>query len=76
MNASYTLLIVEAGDPVPWTKPEDPSFNENSPFGGPKREKFAAAFLDGHIQMLPADFDREMIRRMINWRNTEPVELP
>ena len=76
-GTSNTLLVVEAGDPVPWTKPEDPSFNENSPFGGPKRTKiFAALFADAHVQTLPQNFDRKMIGRMINWQNTIPVNLP
>ena len=76
-GASNTLLIVEAGDPVPWTKPEDPSFNENSPFGGPNRAKvFAVLFADAHVQIVPQDFDREMIGRIINWQNTKPVTLP
>ena len=76
-GASNTMMIVEAGEPVPWTEPEDPSFNENSPFGGPNRAKtFAVLFADGHVQTIPANFDRQMIRRMINWQNTEPISLP
>lgn len=72
-----TLLVVEAGDPVPWTKPEDPTFNENSALGGPNRAKiFAVLFADGHVQTIPQSFDREMIGRMINWQNTEPINLP
>ncbi len=74
--AANTLMAIEAGDSVPWTKPEDPDFNESSPFGGPKRVKFVAVFVDGHVQTLPQDFDREMIRRMMNWENTEPINLP
>ena len=76
-GASNTVMVIEAGEPVPWTKPEDPSFDENSPLGGPMRVKvFAALFADGHVQTLPQNFDRKMIGRMINWQNTEPVNLP
>jgi len=76
-GCSNTLLIVEAGEPVPWTKPEDPSFNENGPFGGPNQAKiFAVLFADGHVQTIPQSFDRKMIGRMINWENMEPITLP
>ena len=74
--ASNTLLVVEAGEPVPWTKPEDPSFDENSPFGGPNRRDFYALFADGHVQKLRAKTDPGLIRKLINWQNTEPVNLP
>lgn len=74
---SNKILAVEAGEPVPWTKPEEPGFDENGPFGGPKRASFfVVLFADGHVQTLPQNFDPEMIRRMIDWRNTEPVNLP
>ena len=75
-GASNTLMIVEGGDPVPWTKPEDPSFNENGPFGGPNRKDFWALFADGHVQKFPAKTDPALIRKMINWQNTEPIQFP
>ena len=75
-SMSNTLLVVEAGEPVAWTKPEDPSFDENGPFGGPKRVPFAAVFVDGHVQILQPNIDRPLMRKLINWQNTEPVQLP
>ena len=76
-GASNTLMVVEAGEPVPWTKPEDPSFDENSPLGGPKRVKvFAALFADGHVSTMPTTLDRQTIRKGINWQNMEPITWP
>jgi len=53
-NGASTVMVVEAGDPMPWTKPEDISFDAKGPFGGPKRLSFLALFADGHPQTMSA----------------------
>jgi hypothetical protein len=74
---SNTLLVVEAGEPIPWTKPEDPTFNENGPFGGPKRESpFLILYADGHISSIPTSFDPKTLHMMIDYRNTTAFTAP
>jgi hypothetical protein len=31
LDPTRTIMIVDAGDPVPWTKPQDLSFAPNNP---------------------------------------------
>jgi len=73
---SNTMLVVEAGDPVPWTKPEDPSFNGDSPFGGPDRVDFLVLYVDGHVTTVKRNTDRKVIRALSNWNNTEMYSPP
>jgi hypothetical protein len=75
-GTSNTIVAVEAGDPVPWTKPEDPSFNGDSPFGGPEHTTFLIMYMDGHVILAPAKTDRNVIRTCINWKNTTMVIPP
>jgi hypothetical protein len=47
---SYTILIVEAGRSVPWSKPEDILYDENQPlpqFGGYFMNRFHVVMADG-----------------------------
>jgi hypothetical protein len=71
-----TILVVEAGDAVPWTKPEDPSFDADSPFGGPERTAFLILYADAHVSLAPADTDRKIIRACISWNSEEVVTPP
>jgi hypothetical protein len=75
-GASNTIVVVEAGDPVPWTKPEDPSFNGDSPFGGPERVDFLVLYADGHVVTTKRNTDRKLIRARIRWNNTEILPPP
>jgi prepilin-type processing-associated H-X9-DG protein len=73
------VVVVEAGDPTPWTKPDDLSVESGKPypaFGGPQRVRFNALFADGHVQVFPPDLDRETMRAMVNWQNTKEIKLP
>jgi hypothetical protein len=78
-GASNTFLIVEAGEPVEWTKPEELVFDVQKPlppFGGPRREEFVALFCDGHVQRIPQKTDEKKLRMAINWKNMTPFTLP
>jgi hypothetical protein len=79
-GSSNTFLVVEAGEPVPWTKPDELVHDPQKPLpplGGPARGDFYAAFCDGHVQMIPRKkVDDNTIRCMINWMNTIPFPLP
>jgi hypothetical protein len=51
-GTSRTLLVVEAGDPVPWSKPEDIPFDPDAPLPplpGFFRDIFRVALADGHV---------------------------
>jgi hypothetical protein len=78
-GTSNTIVVVEAGDPVPWTKPDELQYDAQKPlpaFGGPDRRDFLALFVDGHVQTIPATTPEQTIRCMINWQNRQPFRLP
>jgi hypothetical protein len=67
---SNTLLMVEAGEAVPWTKPDDIPFDPKKPLpklGGVFEDGFHASFVDGHVtffkKTIPADILKAMITR-------------
>src|SRR5262249_42904220 len=78
-GTANTIMVVEAGEPVPWTKPDDLDMDPRKPlpfFGGPKRLKFNALFADGHVEVIPQDIKPQKLRDMANWANTGPIQLP
>jgi hypothetical protein len=78
-GSSNTIMVVEAGDPGEWTKPDDLSLEPGKPFpafGGPKRIPFAALFGDGHVQTLPQSVNQQTMRMMVDWTNTQSFKLP
>jgi hypothetical protein len=78
-GASQTFLVVEAADPVPWTKPEDLVHDSEKPLpplGGPKQVDFLAVFCDGHVLRIPAKTDEKTLRCMIDWMNATPFVMP
>jgi RNA polymerase sigma factor (sigma-70 family) len=67
-GASNTITVVEAAQAVPWTKPDDLPFAENSPLpplGGSMRDGFAALFADGRVRLLDRRFDERVLRCLI-----------
>ena len=53
-GTSNTILIVEAGSPIPWTKPEDVPYSANKPIPtlGVFPELIHAAFADGSVHSI------------------------
>src|SRR5439155_733028 len=71
-----TLLIVEAGKPVPWTKPEDLPFEAGKPLpklGGLFPDGFHAVFCDYSTRFIPKDTPEDKIRALITWQGGEKV---
>jgi prepilin-type processing-associated H-X9-DG protein len=67
-GSSNTLLLLEAGTPVPWTKPEDISYDPNKPLpklGGAFPGVINAAFADGSVHTLRRDFDEDVLRAAV-----------
>ncbi len=80
---SSTILIVEAEDAVPWTKPDELLYSADKPLpklGVPGRDGFYAVFGDGTVRLLTTRFVKEeskdeMLRRLILRNDGMPVEL-
>jgi hypothetical protein len=67
-GTSNTLLVVEAGKPVPWTKPEDIPFDPDGPLprlNGLFDDGFRAALADGSVVFVSRKTDEWVLRRAI-----------
>jgi Protein of unknown function (DUF1559) len=88
---SNTLLVVEAGNPVPWSKPGDISYDPNGPLpalgsGYTKtikfvcyevghRPGFVACFADGSVRFIRQSVDEKVLRALITRNGGEAVDL-
>jgi hypothetical protein len=69
-GSANTLLVVEAAEAVPWTKPEDLPYAADRPLprlGGHFRNRFLALFADGSVVSLPQDADEKSLRAIITY---------
>jgi uncharacterized protein DUF1559 len=67
-GCSNTILIVEAGKAVPWTKPEDLPYDADKPLpelGGMFPNVFQAALADGEVRVLTKRYNEFNLRRYI-----------
>lgn len=67
-GTSNTALVVEAGDPVIWTKPVDLPFDEKKPLpklGGMFDGMFHLALCDGSVRRVRKDFDADEMKKII-----------
>jgi RNA polymerase sigma factor (sigma-70 family) len=67
-GTSNTFMVVEAGSPVPWTKPEDVSYDKEKPLpklGRQFDDGFYVAFADGSVRFVGNGSDPEIVRRFI-----------
>ncbi len=80
---SNTLLVVEAADAVPWTKPDDLAIDPKKPLpklGGSTPDGFLAVFADGSVCLIPKKIDEKILRNLIDpadgneilWEQIEP----
>lgn len=76
-GTSNTFLVVEAREPVPWTKPGLLPCKPGEPLPelGVERN-FLVLFCDGHTDLLPGQLPEKTIRGMITWNGNEPVKEP
>ncbi|MFH5805385.1 DUF1559 domain-containing protein [Alienimonas sp. DA493] len=75
-----TLMLVEAKRPVPWTKPEDLTFDltrpvDPAPLGGFDDRGFQAATVDGAVHALPGEIDADTLRALLTRRGGEDVRI-
>ncbi len=76
---SNTLLVVEAANGVPWTKPEDLRFDPRGllpALGGRFRKGFHAAYADGRVALIPRDTPEATLKALITRNGGERVTPP
>ena len=86
-GTSNTLMVVEAAEPVEWTRPGDLPFEDlpglgtaapKSPLpklGGPSAGGFFALFCDGAVRFIPDTLDETTLRGLITTSGGEVVSL-
>ncbi len=75
-GTSNTLLVVEAGTPVPWTKPEDIQYDPKKPLpklGRQFDDGFYGAMADGSVRFFRNDIDKDFLRALITCRGGEII---
>jgi hypothetical protein len=71
-----TFLIVEAGEAVPWTKPEELTYGPGQPLPSlyrRTRNKFVAAMADGRTHSLPFDTPKSTLQAWVTRNGGETV---
>ncbi len=76
-GSSNTIAIVEAGEPVIWTKPDDIPFDPKKEFpklGTMLGGEFQAVMFDGSVRRFPKSLDRDKLRAMVTISGGEEVD--
>ncbi|MCI0457353.1 MAG: DUF1559 domain-containing protein [Gemmataceae bacterium] len=76
-GASNTILVVEAGEAVPWTKPADIRYypKQDLPkLGGLFADGFNALFADVSVRWLGRGFDPPTLRLAITYNDGQPID--
>jgi hypothetical protein len=77
-GTSNTILIVEAAEAVPWTKPVDLTYDPKKPlpkFGGMFKDGFNAVFADGRTLFIGKDADKDTLRAAITIAGGEVIHF-
>jgi hypothetical protein len=70
---SNTILFVEAGDPVPWTMPQEIAFDPDGPLPSCLLgDRFIVGMADGTVRWIPNDIKERVLRAAIT-RNGDEV---
>jgi hypothetical protein len=78
-GTSFTILFVEAKQAVPWTKPEDVSYEKGkmlSKLGGVMEGKFTVALCDGSVHFFPLSMKEELLDLWLMRNSGEVKEQP
>jgi hypothetical protein len=77
-GTSNTIMIVEAGKDVPWTKPEDLPFDAGKPLpklgGAFPGQGFTAAFCDGSVRFFSANAKEATLKKYITRNGGEAIK--
>jgi hypothetical protein len=77
-GASQTIQVVEARQDIPWTKPEDVTYDPNKPLprlGGFQERVFNVMIADYSVLTLPNQVDEKVLRAMISRDGGEYVDF-
>jgi RNA polymerase sigma factor (sigma-70 family) len=77
-GTSNTLLIIEAGEPVPWTKPADLVYDAKKPLpslGGLFKDRIHCVLADGSPHTLKRDFKEQIMRWLILRNDGQALDL-
>jgi hypothetical protein len=75
-GSANTFMVVEAGSPVPWTKPQDISYDKEKPLldlGRQFDDGFHAAFADGSVRFFGNGTDPNLLRALITSNGREAI---
>lgn len=75
-DGSNTILIIEGGSPVPWTKPDSISFDEAldaSKLCTVFDDGFRVALLDGGVRLIPKETTQSEMRALITLDGGKPM---
>jgi hypothetical protein len=76
-GTSNTIWVVEAGSPVPWTKPQDLPYVADQALprlGGLFGGDFNALFMDGTVHLISKNADETNLRRAITVADGEVID--
>jgi hypothetical protein len=76
-GTSNTLLVVEAADPVPWSKPEDLVYDDKKPvpkLGAEFSGGFSGALADGSVRFFRNSLNEQMLRYLIMPADGMPID--
>lgn len=79
-GSSNTFLVVEAGEAVEWTKPDDLAWTPGQPvpaFGGirTKSDVFLALYADGSVKPVKKSIDPNQLKGVVTYAGNEIVNL-
>jgi hypothetical protein len=79
-GTSKTLLVLEVGQQlaVPWTRPEDLSFDPNDPLaavGKPPKDGLWGGFADGAVRRIKAEIEPAVFRGILTFNGGEDLQL-
>ncbi|MCI0462615.1 MAG: sigma-70 family RNA polymerase sigma factor [Gemmataceae bacterium] len=76
-NRATTVLVVEAGEPVPWTRPGDLPYDGGRlpKLGGLFGGSFHMLMADGSVRFVLPGFDEEIFRRAITRDDGKSISL-
>lgn len=78
-GTSNTVLVVEARDAVPWTKPDELEYTSDTPLpklGGHFPSVFFAAMADGSVRRFPTNLPEKTLRALITANGEERIDEP
>jgi hypothetical protein len=77
-GTANTLLVVEAGQPVPWTKPEELIYRPDAPLPFPDwlfHDGFRFLMADGLVRFLKKEANEATLRALITRNGADPLVL-